>query len=48
VADPATVTVEPLELAERNRQKKHTARIALGVLLAFFLAPMLITLGLAF
>lgn len=48
VADPATVTVEPVELAERNRQKKHTARIALGVLLAFFLAPMLITLGLAF
>lgn len=48
VADPASATVEPLELGEGSRQKKHTARIALGVLLAFFLAPMLITLGLGF
>lgn len=47
-ADPASATGEPLQLAARKPQKRHTARIALGVLLAFFLAPMLITLGLAF
>jgi len=48
VADPASVAGGPVELATAKPQKKHTARIALGVLLAFLLAPMLITLGLAF
>lgn len=47
-AGPAAATGEPLKLAGGKPQKKHTARIALGVLLALFLAPMLITLGLAF
>jgi hypothetical protein len=48
VVDPASATAGSLDLVTRKPQKKHTARIALGVLLAFFLAPMLITLGLAF
>ena len=38
----------PMESANQKAQRRHTARIALGVLLAFFLAPMLITLGLVF
>jgi len=48
MVDPAAATGGPLELVTMKPQKKHTARIALGVLLAFFLAPMLITLGLGF
>jgi len=48
VVDPASVAGGPVELVTVTPQKKHTARIALGVLLAFFLAPMLITLGLGF
>jgi hypothetical protein len=48
VADPASATGGSLEIASGKPQKKHTARIALGVLLAFFVAPMLITLGLGF
>jgi Na+/proline symporter len=38
----------PLEMVGERLQRRHTARIVLGVLLAFFLAPMLITLGLGF
>lgn len=45
VADPAHAR---LELASEGTRRKHTMRIVLGVVLAFFLAPMLITLGLAF
>ena len=48
VTDPASPTAEPPQLVSENRRKKHTARIALGFLLAFVLAPMLITLGLGF
>ncbi len=48
VADPASLAGGPVELVTAKPQKKHTARIALGVLLVFFLAPMLITLGLGF
>lgn len=45
VADPAHA---PLELPVRRIEKKHAVRIALGFVLAFLVAPMLITLGLAF
>ena len=45
VAEPAHA---PLELPERRVERKHAVRIALGFVLAFLVAPMLITLGLAF
>ena len=45
IADPAHAT---LEMVSHPPQRKHAARIALGVLLAFLVAPALITLGLAF
>lgn len=45
VVDP---THAPLEFIARDPQKRHTLRIALGIVLAFFVAPVLITLGWAF
>lgn len=45
VEDPAHA---PLVLPNRCVEKKHAVRIALGFVLAFLVAPMLITLGLAF
>jgi len=48
LGDSAAATAAPVELVGSKLQGKHTVRIALGVLLALFLAPMLITLGLGF
>lgn len=45
VAQPSNVAAEP---RPRPMERKHAVRIAVGVVLAFFVAPMLITLGLAF
>jgi hypothetical protein len=38
----------PLVEGAQSSQPRHTMRIVLGFVLAFFVAPMLITLGLAF
>jgi hypothetical protein len=48
LGDSASATAAPVEPVDGKLQRKHTVRIALGVLLAFLLAPMLITLGLGF
>lgn len=37
-----------MEPAPQAGQRRHTVRIVLGLVLAFLVAPMLITLGLAF
>lgn len=45
VADPAQ---QPLEVASQPMERKHAVRIAIGFMLVFLVAPLLVTLGLAF